>query len=449
MLKITSSDILCYTDEMPTFELLKKSLPDYNLQQVSSLPTIESELKDKGAQLVIFDASSTTLALNELMDSFKQHKIATAVIALNAKGQRIDALNQFELGVKDALNKEELKLLPFIIKREIQANTQLKPTDSRSSKPAVTTQISQPPKSTEQVPETKKESTPLAKEPQKAEPEDLNKKESFSPPKAKAPNKPKPSLSKQELDEMLVLLQEAIVDNKFQMLFQPLIQLGGDDTEYYEVLLRLPKEDGSLMSAGLFMNEPQVPDDIKKNIDRWVIAKAMKLLSSHLSKGSKARMFINLCSSSLADPKLASYIQEQISEHKVSKESIIFQFNEEDASSIEEEAVAFSNSLSNNFIPTSLSRFGMQPESTELCSKINPLFVKFNGYFSKNIHSDPELKTNTEKLLKKLKGDYKITIMPMVEDVATVSALWKMGTDFVQGFYVQAPVSGVSFDFSD
>lgn len=256
-------------------------------------------------------------------------------------------------------------------------------------------------------------------------------------------------LSQSQLNEMVDLLENAIINNQFQILFQPVIQLGGDDTEFYEVLLRLPKPDGSLLSAGLFMNEPRVPDEIKKNIDRWVVSKVIKLLSNHLKKGGKARMFINLCESSIKDAQLADFIKSQLKTNELTNESIIFQFNEEDAIQAKDSVVNFSSQLNNSFIPISLSRFGMQENSMDICSKINPLFVKLNGYFSKNIHTDVKVKEDTQALLNKLKGNYKITIMPMVEDVSTVSALWKMGTDFVQGFYVQAPQSAVSFDFGD
>ncbi len=426
--------ILCYASNLVTFKQIKQAIVEAtedNFIQINSLPELHNKLKEAPVDVLIIQTDDEQLPIIEVLDELTQQASAASVIGFNAERTREDNLEQFKQGIQDSVCSQEIELLNFIVEREIQA--------------AKNRQQQQPEASLNMPQAAPKANVQALVEPKKPEPTPTPAPIQKEKPAKYVP----PPMSEDELANLLEELNSALKENKFQMLFQPLIQLGGDDTEFYEVLLRLPKEDGTLLSAGLFMNAPQVPDTLKNNIDRWVIKKAIKLLADHIAKGSKTRMFINLCASSLTDTHLADDIKSMMAEKNLPAESIIFQFNEEDASEIAQDAINFSSSLNNSLMPVSLSRFGMQPESMALCRKINPLFVKLNGYFSKNINQDSSLKASTENLLNQLKKDYKITIMPMVEDVATVSTLWKMGTDFVQGFYVQAPVSGVSFDFDD
>lgn len=449
--------ILCYASNLVTFKQIQQGVEGANddtLIQVHSLLEMQNGLKNQTVDVIILHTDDEQLPVLEVLDALAQSDSKAGVITFSETRTRLENAQQFAQGICDSVCSNEITLLNFIVQREVQAakiraGQDLSTASTAQTAPSMQTPPSAPTKPSVQVSEEVTENATSHQSVSQPKPEPVQ--ATQAPPVA--PQKPAkyvpPPMSDSELAEMLEQLKQALQENKFQMLFQPLIQLGGDDTEFYEVLLRLPKDDGSLISAGLFMNAPQVPDEIKNSIDRWVIKKAIKLLADHLAKGSKTRMFINLCASSLTDSSLADDIKSMMQEKDLPKESIIFQFNEEDASEIIAEASAFSASLNNHLMPVSLSRFGMQPESMALCHKINPLFVKLNGYFSKNINQDANLKTSTEQLLNQLKKDYKIIIMPMVEDVATVSTLWKMGTDFVQGFYVQAPVSGVSFDFDD
>lgn len=448
------SDILCYAGNLAVFNQLQEAISassTYTLTQVQSVIELQQKLGNSKGGVVIFNIDDTQLSLLEVVDAFQASKTSDGLILFSAQTRRVDAVEHFKSGANDLLNAQELGLLSMIVERELKAAAQ------RYSNHQANILPNKVPKQEDEI---KSQSAPVKEEPLTLEeepPTSVVEKttEIKTEVKPEVPPAPKPannagsSMSEVELNNMINALLSALEGNKFEMLFQPLIQLGGDDTEFYEVLLRLPKEDGSLMSAGLFMNEPKVPERIKIDIDRWVINKSIRLLSRHIAKGSKTRMFINICSSSLADAELASYIKACIDENNLPTESIIFQFNEEDAGDVLKEAISFSASLNDSLIPVSLSRFGMQDNSLDMCKKINPLFVKFNGYFIRNIQTDESIQPRIEGMLKQLKSDYKISIMPMVEDVSAVSTLWKMGTDFVQGFYVQAPQSGVSFDFGD
>lgn len=42
----------------------------------------------------------------------------------------------------------------------------------------------------------------------------------------------------------------------------------------------------------------------------------------------------------------------------------------------------------------------------------------------------------------------KLTIVPMVENTAQLTALWQCGANYIQGYYLQEPHPEMDYDFS-
>ena len=52
-------------------------------------------------------------------------------------------------------------------------------------------------------------------------------------------------------------------------------------------------------------------------------------------------------------------------------------------------------------------------------------------------------------LLKKVHASERKSIVPCIESAATVSRIWQFGIHFIQGYYVQGPLSAMTYDFSE
>lgn len=244
-------------------------------------------------------------------------------------------------------------------------------------------------------------------------------------------------------------LKDALKGNRFRLLFQPLINLRGDETEHYETLLRLPQDSGDDISAGEFLNSTEISDDLKRKIDRWVILHTTKLLSEHRSKGHNTRMFINLSAASLADDSLANWIGVALNAAKLPKGAAIFQFNEEDAGRTLKQCQDFTHSLLERGIPTALSRFGCALNPFHALQHLEVEYVKIDGSFTRELSQNSDAQKHLKEMLAQLHEEEKRTIVPLVESASSVASLWQMGAHFIQGHYVQAPQSGMVFDFTD
>ncbi len=104
------------------------------------------------------------------------------------------------------------------------------------------------------------------------------------------------------------MLQQALENNSFKLLFQPIISLRGDKDELYEVLLRLTNPQGEEIPPSESINTA-IASGFAEKIDRWVLLNSIKLLTEHRNKGHQTRLFIHLSSASIQDQKLAALVK--------------------------------------------------------------------------------------------------------------------------------------------
>ncbi|MBL34427.1 MAG: hypothetical protein CMI10_05965 [Oceanospirillaceae bacterium] len=242
------------------------------------------------------------------------------------------------------------------------------------------------------------------------------------------------------------ILKDAVKGNSFRLMFQPMISLKGEETEHYEALLRLNMPDGEELSAGDFMNSADISDELKRKIDRWVVLHTTKLLGEHRAKGHNTRVFINLSGASLLDEALPAWIGVAINAAKLPKGAVVLQFNEDDASTMLKQAQIFCSTLREKAIPAALSRFGCALNPMQTVQHLAVDYVKIDGSFTKELGAGQGA---LKDLLKELHEEEKKTIIPLVESATSVAALWQLGVDFIQGYYVQPPQAAMAFNFSE
>jgi diguanylate cyclase (GGDEF)-like protein len=255
-----------------------------------------------------------------------------------------------------------------------------------------------------------------------------------------APDKTEEGIEQQVID--------ALKNNSFSLLFQPLINLKGDEQEHYETLLRLPQSNGEELSAGEFLNGFAISEDVKRKIDRWVILHSTKLLSEHRQQNMNTRLFVNLSAASLMDQSLSSWIGVALNAAKLDSDSVIFQFNEEDATKFLKQTQEFTTNLKANGYSCAMSRFGCSLKPFQALKHLTLDYIKVDGSFTHELNQPEALETLKQMLVDLHEQELK-TIVPLVESASAVASLWQLGAHFIQGYYVQAPQAGMAYTFSD
>ncbi len=250
-----------------------------------------------------------------------------------------------------------------------------------------------------------------------------------------------------EASRILTLINEAIENQKFVLLFQPIISLRGDSDEHYEVFLRMLDRNGDQMAPNEFLRLA-IDSGVAGKIDRWVILQSIKMLSTHRSKGHNTRLTINVTSNSVADAEFIQWLSVAIKAARLPSDAVIFQITERDASTYIRQTREFVEGLKNMHCRSSLSRFGLAAEPFEILRHIPADFVKLDGSHIEALAENPDLKNDVTEMIQQLQGAGKLTIVPMVESANVLSALWQAGANYIQGHYLQEPSSSMDYDFS-
>ncbi|HWV10790.1 MAG TPA: EAL domain-containing protein [Pseudomonas sp.] len=245
---------------------------------------------------------------------------------------------------------------------------------------------------------------------------------------------------------VIAMVQQALENNSFRLLFQPIISLRGDSHEHYEVLLRLLSPQGEEVPPLEFLNAAKEAG-LGEKIDRWVILNSVKLLADHRSKGHNTRLFVHLSSASLQDQTLLPWLSVALKAARLPSDSLVFQFSEPDAIAYLKQAKALTQGLNELHCKVALSQFGCALNPFNTLKHLHIDFVKVDGSFSQDL-SKAENQEALKTLLASLHAQAKLTIVPFVESASVLATLWQAGVNYIQGYYLQGPSQSMNYDFS-
>ncbi|KIP99560.1 MULTISPECIES: EAL domain-containing protein [Pseudomonas] len=245
---------------------------------------------------------------------------------------------------------------------------------------------------------------------------------------------------------VVAMVQQALEQNSFRLLFQPVISLRGDEHEHYEVLLRLLSPSGQEVPPGEFLAVAR-DSGMGEKIDRWVILSSIKLLADHRSKGHATRLFVHLSSASLQDQTLLPWLSVALKAARLPSDALVFQFSEPDAIAYLKQVKALTHGLKDLHCHIALSQFGCALNPFNTLRHLPVDFVKVDGSFAKDL-SDPANQEALKTMLASLHSQAKLTIVPFVESASVLATLWQAGTNYIQGYYLQGPSQSMDYNFS-
>ena len=262
-------------------------------------------------------------------------------------------------------------------------------------------------------------------------------------------NRPKgeASVANGDSGDVIELINHAIENQKFLLLYQPVISLRGDSDEHYEVFLRMLDREGNEMVPDQFL-KTAIEHGVAGKIDRWVVLQAIKTLSMHRAKGHSTRITINLTQNSIADSEFTQWLSVAIKAARLPVDAVIFQVTEDDALNDLPVTIAFLEQLHSLHCQASLSQFGRASDSMDVLKKLPVEYVKVAGSYVEAMEDDGTAREDLQKLVRTLQSRGLLTIVPMVETANMLSVIWQAGANYIQGHYLQEPTTEMDYDFS-
>lgn len=244
-----------------------------------------------------------------------------------------------------------------------------------------------------------------------------------------------------------VALQDALDENRFQLLFQPIISLRGGRGDHYETLLRLQGEDDALELPDNLLGQLTV-DPANARLDRWVLIEATKRLAESREQGHDTRLVINLQASALLDEGLIPWLGVALRAADLPADSVVLQLREADVITYLKPARQFVDAVRQLGCRLSLAGFGRALDPLKTLKSVPVDMVQLDSSFSRDLQNGGDA-APLKALVSEISVQEMKVIIPFVENAAVLATLWQVGADYIQGHYLQPPGREMNYEFAD
>jgi EAL domain-containing protein (putative c-di-GMP-specific phosphodiesterase class I) len=229
-------------------------------------------------------------------------------------------------------------------------------------------------------------------------------------------------------------MKQALMENRFRLMQQPIASLTGEDRGMFDVLVRMVDEQGEELLPAEFMAAAE-RNDLMKNIDRWVIGASMTFCASRPVK----QLFVRLSKDSVRDKSLLQWLSNQLKASRVEPARLAFQISEQIATEYLADATDLATGLRRSGFQFAIEHFGGGRDPQRLLSHLPLNYIKVDGTLMQGLAVDAALQQRVRDLVDQAKSKNIGTIAERVEDANTMAVLWQLGIEFIQGYFVNEP----------
>lgn len=236
-------------------------------------------------------------------------------------------------------------------------------------------------------------------------------------------------------------IRNALKNDSFKLYQQIITPVKKDSplNPHYEILLRIPNEDGTLISPTSFIGAAELYG-LMTNIDEWLLKNCFEwMIKNKSSMNSIEQISINLSGQSLSSKKFLNIVTSLIDDVDLIHEKICFEITETNAISNYESAMKFIDTLKALGCKFALDDFGSGMSSFAYLKNLHVDYLKIDGSYVHNILNDPIDRAMVEAVNKIGHAMGIKTIAEFVEDEKILDELEKIGVDYAQGYGIAYP----------
>ena len=238
---------------------------------------------------------------------------------------------------------------------------------------------------------------------------------------------------------MAEVLNNAIAQNHFELLFQPIYDINTDRSDFFEVYLRLPLSDAdnTVLTADDFMAVAGA-HQLREKIDRWVLINACRQLNEVRKTHPQAHILVQLTSASMIDKKLPNIASQLINAVGGVAGALTLQFNEQDVVDHLTVAKLQFAALKQAGCQVGIRSFGTSAKSIEITDFVRPDMIRLARTYVESMGNADDLET-VKSLVSRVKALHSDVLIPYIEEAATMSVSWGVGARYLQGYYLEEP----------
>ena len=234
--------------------------------------------------------------------------------------------------------------------------------------------------------------------------------------------------------DWMAQVKEALKSNRFEIWFQPIVELDTGRPHSYEALLRLCTDTGEFAPPNLFLPAAE-RFRLMREIDRWVIRAAAR----HLATDETLRLSVNLSGQSFGDDALPEFIEKRFSDAGVAPARVTFEITESAVISNLATAQTMIARLRDAGFQFALDDFGAGFSSFAYLKNLHVDYLKIDGSFIRDLTREPA-NLPIVKVMHDIAHHLNIrSVAEFVENEEQVAALRSIGVDLAQGYFFGKP----------
>jgi len=236
-------------------------------------------------------------------------------------------------------------------------------------------------------------------------------------------------------------LQDALQSDSFGVYYQPLLDLQTRGSENYEILLALRMPDGNTLTWRK-LTEPAMRTGLQRELDRWVLARALDILIERRGSGRQTQIFVRQSQVSASDPEHPEWLRAQLRERQALGTGLVLDYALTDLSKDIQAVHANRRTLEELGVQLAISRFVAKPAAYKVLRYLHADYVRVARKLLK-----ADRTTITELISESHRLGARV-IVSHVDDPRSIDLHWSSGADYLQGNFIQRPLEDMDYDFT-
>lgn len=230
-------------------------------------------------------------------------------------------------------------------------------------------------------------------------------------------------------------ITDGLENDKFALHYQPIVNIDGDEKEHYEVLIRLKAEDEQLVYPQQFIPVATKYGFITE-IDHWVINKALESIKASTTP---VILFVKLSHQTLTDAAFPNWLADTLKRSGVSGDKLAFEVRESELVTYATQMKPIIKSIKATHCQIVIEKFGSGLNSFSILKHFPVDILKVDSSFMGDLGNNAENQEKVKTIVDKAHNQGKQVICEFIEDASTMSIMWKMAVNFVQGNFIAEP----------
>lgn len=233
-------------------------------------------------------------------------------------------------------------------------------------------------------------------------------------------------------------IKDAIEHNKFELIYQPILEVSSQKITTVEVFLRMRDENGELMLPSAFLPSAE-RFGLMEAVDHWVITHAVENLASMSATLPDLNFSINISTGSIHSGGLYQVIKRALKTHKIKANKLTFEITEKIAVTDLMKAAEQLHKIKAIGCNIALDDFGSGYASFSHLEELPLDTIKIDSSYTRQISQQPS-KRKVIFAINQMANTLGINVVAKhVEDKDVYQLLKDNNIKYMQGYYINQP----------